>query len=196
MIKLTTIKNRINTLESKIISNGSGSNEDTFRLFANIGEYEYLEGKEDFIRNMKFNGMLERFTTEKAKSYYVMNAINYSKACKYYLAFERAHRTKLKMNKHTLLLPDLILYVLAKVKSMLTKDGIDIHLDYIDLQSFNFYINGVKKTEISNIKFKTTEQVEQVYLCVINHLFHVKFETYMLDILNEMIDEILDDKKR
>lgn len=183
MLKLTEIKDRIYTLESKIISNKSGNNKDTFELYSLIGLYQSQDGKEDLIKRLKTSGILQHLSTDKAKENYVSNAINYSIASEVYLVLMKHTKNIVRKKYEYILLTDLMCYVRKHAKSIL--DRYNIKIVILNMHCVSVFING---KHISNYQIHDINELETVYISIAQALTGVKLEDYMISLLHSYLD--------
>lgn len=183
MLKLTEIKNRIYTLESKIISNKSGNNKDTFELYSLIGLYKSQEGKEDLIARIKTSGILQHLPTDKAKENYISNAIIYSIASEVYLVLMKHTKSAVRKKYKCLLLTDLMCYVRKHAKPILAKYNIEISI--LNMHCIGVFING---KHISNYQIHDVNELETAYISIVQALTGINLEEYMISLLHSYID--------
>lgn len=182
MLKLTEIKNKIHTLESRIISNKGMSNKETFELYSLIGLYQSLDGKEDLIAGIKTSGILQHLPTDKAKANYVSNAINYSTASEVYFVLMRHTKNIVKRKYKGLLLTDLICYVRKHAKPIL--DKYNIELDIVNMHCLGVSINDIHIV----YQIHDVNELETVYINIINELTGIRLQDYMISILHGYLE--------
>lgn len=183
MLKLTEIKDKIHTLESRIISNKSGGNRETFELYSLIGLYQSQDGKEDLIRGLKTSGILQHLPTDKAKENYVLNAIKYSTASEVYLVLMKHTKSAVRKKYKCLLFTDLFFYIKKHAKS--TLDKYNIELNFIDMHCMGVAINS---KHIEYYQIYDVNELETVCISIAQALTGVKLEDYMISILHSYLD--------